>query len=121
MADAQTTTTASPVATTKPSVTTTFSEPVRLYRVLPNVQYYIMNNPVLSGDEVYLTERQASAFRDKFEPVDPKGKFEARKGDPNEPLLQKVRARELAVSVVEPPVDATKNAVETDEKDATKK
>lgn len=100
---------------TEVGVKEAFVEQVQLFRLRPGKTHWHGDFPVVAGDELYLNALQAHAFRDKFEPVDPRGKFED-KIEPNEPFMVKARKRQAdETKVTEEVVDTTPVATATSE------
>ncbi len=50
-------------------------EPTKEFRLRSGKLHSHGNFDVLPGDVIYLNERQAAAFKDKFEEVDPKAAY----------------------------------------------
>lgn len=76
-------------------------EPTKEFRLLPGKQHSHGKYDVQPGDIIHLNARQASAFRDKFEPVDPNAPFKAPPADVHQKFFNIAEARESG-TVVEP-------------------
>lgn len=83
------------------------------FRLLPNKLHTHGKYEVRSGDIIHLTVKQASAFKDKFEPVDPVAAFKIQNADIHQKFFALAESREagtVAPAVAEPvkvPVAAT--------------
>ncbi len=74
-------------------------EPVKEFRLLPHKEHTHGKFAVQPGDVIYLNARQASAFKDKFEPVDPNAPYKAQSVDINQKFYAIAEAREAGISV----------------------
>lgn len=77
-------------------------ERVKLFRLRPGKEHTHGGFAVQANDEVYLTQTQAQAFRDKFEAVDPNAGFTA-VDDPHKAFLEMMEKRHLEEVVQESP------------------
>jgi hypothetical protein len=69
------------VVTDAQPVGETPAEPTKAYRLQAGKRHTHNGRALSAGDVVHLSERQSLAFSDRFEPVDPKAKFEVHDAD----------------------------------------